>query len=86
MIEKIVTHTNDVIKTAMERFADLLEESDKHPHFRKVDKIEISAFIGLLHLRAAFHLNLQETLETWNHESTHDSFAATMSYNRFQFI
>ena len=86
MIEKIVTHTNDVIETAMERFADLLEESDKYPHFRKVDKMDISAFIGLLYLRAAFRLNLQETLEIWNHESAHDIFAATMSYNRFQFI
>ena len=86
MIEKIVTHTNDVIETAMERFTDLLEESDKYPHFRKVDKMDISAFIGLLYLRTAFRLNLQETLEIWNHESARDVFAMTMLYNRFQFI
>ena len=86
MFEKIVTHTNDVIETAMERFADLLEESDKCPHFRKVDKMNISAFIGLLYPRAAFQLNLQETLEIRNHESAHDIFDATMPYNRFQFI
>ena len=86
MIEKIVTHTNDVIQAAMERLADLLEESDIYPHFLKVDKMDISAFIGLLYLRAAFRLNLQETLEIWNHESAHDIFAATMSYNWFQFI
>ena len=83
MTEKIVTHTNDVIETAIERFTDLLEESDKYPHFRKVDKMNISAFIGLLYLRATFRLNLQETLEIWNHESAHDIFAATMLYNRF---
>ena len=53
---------------------------------RKVDKMDISAFIGLLHLRAAFRLNLQETFEIWNHESAHDIFAATMSYSRFHFI
>ena len=70
----------------MERFSDLLEESDKYPHFRKVDKMDLSAFIGLLYLRAAFRLNLQETLEIWNHESAQDIFATTMSYNRVQFI
>ena len=86
MLEKVVMYTNNAIEPAMEGFANLLEESDKYPHFRKVDKIDISSFIGLLYLRAAFRLNLRETLEIWNHESSHDIFSSTMSYNRFQFI
>ena len=86
MVEKVLTYSNNSIESAMERFSDLLKESDKYPHFRKVDKIDISAFIGLLYLRAAFRLNLRETLQIWNHESSHDIFSATMLYNRFQFI
>ena len=55
MLEQVVTYTNNSIKPAMERF--LLKESDKYPHFRKVDKVDISAFIGFLYLRAVFCLN-----------------------------
>ena len=62
MLEKVVTYTNNSIEPAMERFSDLLKESDKYLNFRKVDKIDITAFIGLLYLRAAFRLNLRETL------------------------
>ena len=83
ILENVVTYTNSSIESAMERFSDILKECDKYPHFRKVDKIDISAFIGLLYLRAAFRLNLCETLEIWNHESSHDIFCATMPYNRF---
>ena len=86
MLEKVVTYTNNSIEPAMERFPDLLKESGKYRHFWKVDKINISVFIGLLYLRAAFRLNLRETLEIWNHETSHEIFSATMSYNRFQFI
>ena len=86
MLEKVVTYTNNSIEPATERFSDLLGESDKYPHFRKVDKIDISVFIGLLYLCAAFRLNLRETLAIWNHETSHEIFSVTMSYNRFQFI
>ena len=86
MLEKVVTYTNNSIEPAVERFSDLLKESDKYQHFRKVDKTDISAFIGLLYLRAVFRLNLRETLEIWNHKTSDQIFGATMSYKRFQFI
>ena len=86
MLEKVMMYTNSSIEPAMERFSDLLKENDKYPHFWRVDKIDISAFIGLLYLLAVFRLNLRETLEIWNHENSHEIFCVTMSYNRFQFI
>ena len=86
MLEKVVTYTKNSIEPAVERFSDLLKESDKYQHFRKVNKTDISAFIGLLYLRAVFRLNLRETLEIWNHKTSDQIFGATMSYNRFQFI
>ena len=86
MLRKVVTYTNNSTEPAMERFSGLLRESDECPHFWKVDKIDISSFIGLLYLREAFRLHLRETLEIWNHESSHGIFSATMSYNPYQFI
>ena len=41
MLEKIVTYTNNSMEPAMGRFSNLLKESDKYPHFWKVDKIDI---------------------------------------------
>ena len=81
-----MAYTNNSIKPAMERFPNLLKESDKCPDFQKVDKIGILAFNGLLYLCTAFRLNLRETIEISNHESPLDIFSATMSYIRFQFI
>ena len=70
----------------MERFPNILKESDKYPDFQKVGKIDISAFNGLLYLCTGFRLNLRETREICDHESSHDIFSTTMSYIRFQFI
>lgn len=86
MIMNIVQYTNDSIQPVLERFADLLENSNKYPHFKLVDRIDIEAFIGILYLRAAFRVNLLSKDYIWNHESSYDSFGATMSVNRFKFI
>ena len=67
-------------------FEDLLEDSNKYPHFKLVDWIDMKAFIGILYLRAAFRLNLLDRDIIWNHESAHDIFGATMSVNRLKFI
>ena len=69
----------------LERNSDLLKKSDKYPHVKLVDQIDIEAFTGILYLISAFRLNLQTI---WNHESSHDIhvFTATMSENRFKFI
>ena len=65
----------------MERFADVFYEFDKYTHFRLVGSNDILAYIGLLYLRGALNLNLQNTRDLWFHESSNDLFAATMSWN-----
>ena len=86
MIDKLVIYTNASIQPLLEKFEDLLEDSDKYPHFKLVDRIDMKAFIGILYLRAAFRLNLLDREIIWNHESAHDMFGATMSVKRFKFI
>lgn len=86
MINNIVLYTNAVIEPVIERFSDVFENSDKYPHFRVVDYIDIRAYLGTLYLRAAFRVNLLSTSTIWNHESSHDLFSATMSENRLKFI
>ena len=86
MIDKLVIYTNASIQPLLEKFEDLLEDSDKYPHFKLVDQIDMEAFIGIFYLRAAFRLNLLDRDIIWNHESAHDIFGATMSVNRFKFI
>ena len=53
---------------------------------KETDLIELKALIGLLYLRAALQLNIFKTREIFFHESSHEIFAATMSYNRFAFL
>ena len=63
-----------------------LMDSDRYPHFKFVDRIDMKSFIRILYLRAAFRLNLLDREIIWDHESAHDIFGATMSVNRFKFI
>ena len=53
---------------------------------KEADLIELKALIGLLYLRAALQLNIFKTREIFFHESSHEIFGATMSYNRFAFL
>ena len=45
----------------------------------------IKAFLQIFYLRAAVSLNIRNTRDTWNHESSHDIFVASMCWNRFHF-
>ena len=45
----------------------------------------IKAFLQKFYLRAAVSLNIRNTRDTWNHESSHDIFVASMCWNRFHF-
>ena len=45
MIDKLVIYTNESIQTLLEKFEDLLEDSDKYPHFKLVDQIDTKAFM-----------------------------------------
>ena len=86
MIDKLVIYTNASIQPLLEKFEDLPEDSDKNPHFKLIDWIDMKAFIGILYLPAAFRLNLLDREIIWNHQSAHDIFGATMSVNWFKFI
>ena len=86
MLKRIILYTNNSIKPALEWFSTLPAESSKYPHFWKVDKVDISAFIGLLCLQTAFHVNIGETQEIWTHKSANGIFSATVLFNGFQFI
>ena len=86
MIDKLAIYTNASIQPLLEKFEDLFEDSDKYPHFKLVDRIDMKTFIEILYLRAAFQLNLLNREIICNHESAHDIFGATMSVNRFKFI
>ena len=70
----------------MKKFGDVLHESDKYTHFRLVDSNGILAYNGLLYLRGALNVNLQNTHDLQFYENTNDLFAVTMSWNRFHFI
>ena len=86
MTDKLVIYTNASIQPLLEKFEDLLVDSDKYPHFKLVDRIDMKAFSRILYLRAAFRLNLLDGEIIWNHESAHYIFGTTMSVNRFKFI
>ena len=44
-IDKPVIYTNASIQLLLEKFEDLLEDSDKYPHFKLVDRIDMKPFI-----------------------------------------
>ena len=86
MMQDFVNNTNRNIRSFMTRFHDGLKESSKYTYVKETDLIELKALIGLLYLRAALQLNIFKTREIIFHESSHEIFAATMSYNRFAFL
>ena len=85
-MQDVVNNTNKNIQNFMTRFHDVLKESSKYTYVKETDLIELKALIRLLYLRAALQLNIFETREILFHESSHEIFAATMSYNRFAFL
>ena len=86
MMQDNVNNINKNIQNFMTRFHDVLKESSKYTYVKETDLIELKALIGLLYLRAALQLNIFKTREIFFHESSHEIFAATMSYNCFAFL
>ena len=86
MIDNIVQYTNKSMQPATDKFSDLLDGSTKYSHVKIFARVDIEAFIGILHLRAAFRLNILDREVIWNQESAHHIIAATMLLHRFKFI
>ena len=58
MLNTIVENTNTVIETFLAGKQDMIDHSDKYSFYKKVDLIDIKAFLGLLYLRAQLKLNM----------------------------
>ena len=86
MMQDVVKNTNKNIRNFMTRFHDVLKEYSKYTHVNETDLIELKVLIRLLYLTAALQLNIFKTRKIFFHESSHEIFAATMSYNRFAFL
>ena len=86
MIDKLFIYTNAPIQLLLQKFKELFEDTNKYPHFKLVDRIDMKVLIGILYLQAAFRLNLSDREIIWNHEAAHDIFGATTSVTRFKFI
>ena len=86
MLNTIAENTNTVIETFLSGKQDMIDESDKYSFYKKVDLIDIKAFLGLLYLRACLKLNMFDRETMWHHEMANDFFEATMSLNRLVFI
>ena len=58
MLNTIIENTNTVIETFLAGKQDMIDDSDKYSFYKKVDLIDIKAFLGLLYLRAHLKLNM----------------------------
>ena len=86
MMDNIVQHANKNMHPVIDKFSNPIDGSIKYIDVKLVDRVDIDAFIGILYLRAAPRLSVQDTEVTWNHESAHNIIDATMFLHRFNFI
>ena len=78
MLNTIVENTNSVIETFLAGKQDMIDDSNKYLFYKKVDLIDIKAFLGLLYLRACLKLNMFDRETIWHYEMANDFFEATM--------
>ena len=74
MLNTIVENTNTVIETFLAGKQDMIDDSDKYWYYKKVDLVEIKAFLGLLYLRARLKLNMFDRETMWHHETSNEFF------------
>ena len=74
MLHTIVENTNTVIETFLAGKQDMIDDSDKYWYYKKVDLVEIKAFLGLLYLRARLKLNMFDRETMWHHETANEFF------------
>ena len=75
-----IENRNNVIQTLLAGKQDMMDDSDKHSFYKKVDFIDIKAFLGLLYLRACLKLNMFHRETIWRHESANDFFAQLLCF------
>ena len=69
MMKNIVQNTKKNMQPVIDNCSNPLDGSTKYSHVKTVDRIDIKAFICILHLRGAFRLNIHYREVIWNHES-----------------
>ena len=85
-MDNIVQHANKNMHAVIDKFSNPIDGSTKYIDVKLVHRVDIDAFIGILYLRAAPRLSIQDTEVTWNHEGAHNIIDATMFLHRFNFI
>ena len=79
MLNTIAEDTNTVIETFLAGKQDMINDSDKYLLYKKVDLIDIKAFLMLLHLHIRLKLNMFDRETIWHHEMAKDFFEVMMS-------
>ena len=69
MLNTIVKNTNTVIEAFLAGKQDMINDSDKYSFCKKVDLIDIKAFLWLLYLHARLYLNMFVRELIWHHET-----------------
>lgn len=85
-IDNTVIYTNKRIEETISKCRDTLNNSDKYPHVKIVDSIDIYAAIGLMYFRGLYGMNMHSTHILFSPKQGPPPFGATMSRLRFHFI
>ena len=85
-IYNTVIYTNKRIEETISKCRDTLNNSDKYPHVKIVDSIDIFAAIGLMYFRGLYGMNMHSTHILFSPKQGPPPFGATTSRLRFHFI
>ena len=85
-MEKIKNYSNERIRITLVACSEILKKSDKYPHMKPIDIIDIQAFIGIMYFRGLYGLNNHHLNILFSEKQGPPVFGATMSRQRFEFI
>ena len=84
-MQKIVTITNIKIQKTIGEFSTEIE-SNKYPHIKEIDVVDLYATFGLMYFRGLYNLNNHDLNILFSEKHGPPPFGATMSRQRFEFI
>ena len=86
MVDLIVYYMNLRIRDTLEKCQEQVEDSNKYPHLKELDSVELYAFIGLNYYRGLYNLNCHNIKILFSDDKGFPIFGATMSRLRYAFI
>ena len=86
MIEELVNRTNSRIRKTLENLSQGIHDSDRYPHYKEIDHLDMYAFIGLFYMRGLYNLNTYKRSILFSEKQGLPVSGATMSLLRFKFI